>query len=349
MAAETMRELARLGISSSTVWRHHKEVTEQVAEELDREEQKVPIWVLWQDAEAMDWIAAQDPVMNHASVSIDGVRVLIRDGGYKEVKMVSVSEVEKQTEKQGKPVTPNEAKDTRGRQDSIKLTQHSYRAILGDKPTFIPALRAELARRGVKHVDKITTVNDGADWIWDLVQLYLPEWKVEVLDWPHAVAHLVKAGHAAWGEGTAKFIAWLERRKTEMWEGRVAEMRTALVELPRRYKERGRDIRQVREYMAKHSERLVYDRFRSEERPIGSGTVESAARNVVAWRMKRGGQRWSETGAVRMLAALGEVHSNRWHMWGYQRKQQSTERKHLMFTKARNRRTGARSGYRAVA
>jgi hypothetical protein len=253
-------------------------------------------------------------------VSIDGVTVLIREEGYREVKMVSVSEVVELEEsefpdpegasfEEGEPA---DNKEEQGRQDNLKLMRHSYRAVLGDKAAFAPALKAELARRRVLTADKITTVNDGAEWIWDLVQSYLPDWRVEILDWPHAVQNLSKAGNAALGEGTQEAKAWLAQRETELWEGRVIKVFVALGKLPRRYKERGTAIRQVKGYVDHHWLRMKYDRFRDEGRPIGSGTVESGAKNVVQWRMKRGGQRWSRPGATRMLAALGEVHSKRW-------------------------------------
>jgi len=67
----------------------------------------------------------------------------------------------------------------------------------------------------------------------------------------------------------------------------------------------------MKAYVDEHWKRLRYDLFRAEGQPIGSGTAKSATRNVVTWRMKRGGQRWSETGATRMVAAGGEVHSDR--------------------------------------
>jgi len=133
-----------------------------------------------------------------------------------------------------------------------------------------------------------------------------------VLDWSHAVQNLAKAAAAGFGEGTAEARAWLAQRKAELWEGQVAAVGVALQRLPRRRKERGRVIRNVQEYVTQHARRMDYARFRTEGRPIGSGTVESAAKNVVQWRMKRGGQSWSPDGAKRMLAALGEVHSERW-------------------------------------
>jgi hypothetical protein len=325
MAAETLSELTRVGISRMTIWRHHEEVTTQIEAELEKEEQEIPTWVLlWQGVEEMEWIEAQDPIEGHVSVSIDGLTILIRDEGYREVKVVSTSEVVAELEQteiseadkvevMSQEETPAEQSEgVRGRQDGLKLQRHGYRAILGNKETFATALKAELARRRVQNADKITTVNDGAEWIWDLVHSYLPTRRVEVLDWPHAMQNLAKAANAAFEEGSKEARAWLAQRETELWNGERMRVDIALHQLPRRYKERGTAIRQVKGYFDQHWPRLRYDRFRAEGRPIGSGTVESAAKNVVGWRMKRGGQRWSRSGATRMLAALGEVHSKRW-------------------------------------
>jgi hypothetical protein len=274
-----------------------------------------------EDVEAMEWVPAHDPIEEHASISIDGLVILIREEGYREVKMVSVSEVVAQEEgdefagsvgASREEVEVAASQVGEGRQKEPKLERHSYRAVLGDKAAFAPALKAELARRRVRTVKKITTVNDGAEWIWDQVQSYLPEWRVEVLDWPHGMQNLAKASNAAWGEGTEEARTWLAERETELWHGQRMKVDIALRQLPRRYKERGRAIRQVTGYIDDHWKRIGYDHFREEGHPIGSGTVESGAKNVVQWRMKRGGQRWSRPGATRMLAALGEIHSKRW-------------------------------------
>ena len=320
VAAGTLARLGRVSLSGSTVWRYHKEVTGQLEKELE-EEQKLPPYVRQEDVAAMEWVTAHERIEKHASVSIDGVKILLRDDGYREVKIVSVSEVVGEPEEAEPGTTAagkrevdsaEEAGQGTGCQEGIKLKRHSYRAILGDKKSFIPVLKGELACRRVRQADKISAVNDGAEWIWDLVKTYLPERTVEILDWPHVVENLAKAGKAGFGEGTPKAQAWLEQRKAELWNGQRMQVEIGLYQLPLRYKERGNDIRRVKGYIEQHWKRLQYDRFRAEGRPIGSGTVESAAKNVVSWRMKRGGQRWSEAGALRMLAALGEIHSNRW-------------------------------------
>ena len=307
IAVETLSRLAGVWMSKTTLWRRHGEVAGQVEQQLAAEEQELTDWGA--DAEEeKERVPAQAAVEEHASVSIDGSMIRIEGEGYREVKMVSVSEVEK-------AVLSSNGESKVGRaegEEKLKLVHHSYRAVLGGKGTFEPGLRAELVRRRVMDAAEITSVNDGAGWIWDLVGRYLPEGRAEVLDWSHAVQNLAKAAAAAFGEGAPEAQAWLAERKTELWEGRVAAVGGALLRLPRRRGERGRLIRNVQEYVTQHASRMDYARFRAEGRPIGSGTVESGGKNVVQSRMKRGGQSWSSNGAKRMLAALGELHSGRW-------------------------------------
>ena len=62
---------------------------------------------------------------------------------------------------------------------------------------------------------------------------------------------------------------------------------------------------------------MRYADFRAQGYPIGSGTVESAARNVVQPRMRRPGRGWQRDNADAMLAALGEFHSRRFP-WAWQ-------------------------------
>jgi hypothetical protein len=306
IAVETLSRLVGVWMSKTTLWERHGEVAAQVERQLAEEEQELTDW--GSDAEGeKERVVAQSAVEGHASVSIDGSMIRIAGQGYREVKMVSVSKVE--------GAVPSEGVGKIGGaegEESLKLRQHSYRAVLGDKEAFEPALRAELVRRRVMDAAEITSVNDGAGWIWGLVERHLPEGRVEVLDWSHAVQNLAKAAAAAFGEGTPEAQAWLAERKAELWEGRIAAVGSALLCLPRRRGERGKQIRNVLEYVTQHASRMDYARFRAEGRPIGSGTVESAAKNVVQWRMKRGGQSWSSHGASRMLAAVGEFRSERW-------------------------------------
>jgi len=56
---------------------------------------------------------------------------------------------------------------------------------------------------------------------------------------------------------------------------------------------------------------MRYDLFRDAAYPIGSGTVESGAKNMVQRHMKRPGRDWWRDKANGMLAVLAEYHSGR--------------------------------------
>jgi len=57
---------------------------------------------------------------------------------------------------------------------------------------------------------------------------------------------------------------------------------------------------------------MQYQEFHEEGYPVGSGTVESACKQMVGARMRGAGMRWSRPGAENMLALRAEFLSNRW-------------------------------------
>jgi hypothetical protein len=81
-------------------------VTSQLEAQLEKEEPEVPYYIAWPDVPAMEWILPEKPIEGHASVSIDGVKILTRDEGYREVKIVSVSEVMLEPEPEERPSEP---------------------------------------------------------------------------------------------------------------------------------------------------------------------------------------------------------------------------------------------------
>jgi len=56
---------------------------------------------------------------------------------------------------------------------------------------------------------------------------------------------------------------------------------------------------------------MHYDAYRASKLPIGSGTIESACKNVIGGRMKQGGMTWSEAGADGMLQIRSSIASGR--------------------------------------
>jgi hypothetical protein len=64
-------------------------------------------------------------------------------------------------------------------------------------------------------------------------------------------------------------------------------------------------------YFTDNQERMRYDLYRAARLPIGSGTIESACKNVIGGRLKQGGMTWSDHGADGMLQIRSSIESGR--------------------------------------
>ena len=198
-----------------------------------------------------------------------------------------------------------------GEREVVRLREHSYCAGLWDADTFGRYQYLEGLRRGFDRLKKASSANDGARWIARITDTNFPHAQ-QILDWTHATEHLWAVGKAVFGETTPEAFQWVKQRKAELWEGNVEAVIAALKALDLEQAGYPEGVRQGPGYFAARIEELRYADFREAGYPIGSGTVESAARNVVQPRMRRPGRGWNRANAAAMLTALAEFHSNRW-------------------------------------
>ena len=257
------------------------------------------------------WLAFQNQLVGTGNVSSDGTMVLIRTEGWKEVKLATFSQVEVLP-----PHHPDRRKVQRegpaGQRDVVRLSQHSYCAGLWDADTFGPYQYAEGLRRGFDLLSHTSSVNDGARWIARVTGTNFPHVQ-PIVDWDHGMGHLWAVGNAVFGDGTPEAVDWVNQCKTELWEGEVETVVATLQAMDLDSDRYPEAVQQAPGYFGERVDMMRYADFRQAGYPIGSGTVESAARNVVQPRMRRPGRGWARENAGAMLAALGEFHSGRLH------------------------------------
>jgi hypothetical protein len=228
------------------------------------------------------------------SVSSDGVMLHLREEGWKEVKIASISAIEPDPE--GAPTGPS-------------LTHHSYRAGLWEAPVYGRHLWAEACRRGLERAQTVVCVSDGALWIWHLMFMCFA-YRVEILDWWHAVQRLWTIANTAFASDDAK--AWVAAQQQRLAHASLRHVIHQVRLLYPRETPLPDAVRQALAYLFVNRHRMRYSVFRQAGYPIGSGTVESACKVVVQQRMKQAGMRWSRTGAQAMLALRCALLSDRW-------------------------------------
>jgi hypothetical protein len=234
--------------------------------------------------------------------------VLIRGEGWKEVKLTAISEVQVRAAGEGAARKP---RSSRREQDPlVELSRHSYQAGLWDADTMALHQYAEGLRRGVDRCQRLSSVNDGAPWIERITFTNFPGAE-QIVDWSHASGRLWQVTDAVFGKVRPQGKEWVEGQLDLLWSGEVRKIVTALEGLNLAQERYPPEARQAPGYFRSNQTRMRYDYFREAGYPIGSGTVESAANNVVHHRMRRPGRGWQRDNAQAMLAGLSELHSGR--------------------------------------
>jgi len=255
-------------------------------------------------------IAPMDPISEQANLSTDGGMVLIRQQGWKEVKLTTISEVKVRPAQERRA---EKGKSSRREQDPwVILGKHSYQAGLWEADEMARHQLVEGLRRGLDQSQRLSSVNDGALWIKRITQANFPT-AVQIIDWRHASDRLWSVGNAAFGERTPAAKEWVGHQLDSLWDGRVKSVEMALEALSLEGEDQPDELGQGAGYFKNNRKRMQYDLFRQKAYPIGSGTVESGIKTVVHHRMRRPGRGWNRRNGQDMLAALSALHSGRFH------------------------------------
>ncbi len=243
--------------------------------------------------------------LGRMGAAMDGTMINIREEGWKELKAGCVFDIEKQEEIDLKT------------EEKIELghaINNSYMAHLGGPEVFGRKMWAEARERYWTHAEDSIVIGDGASWIWNLAgeHFYASH---QLVDWYHASEHLADAGKVLYGEGSPKTHRWHRSSETKLYQGHADQIAKKLVGLARKHPEKSEDLRKEAGYFKNNHKRMQYLEMREEGYPIGSGMVESAAKQYKT-RFAGSGMRWSRSGAMRLLPVRTAIMSSRFDkMW----------------------------------
>jgi hypothetical protein len=140
-------------------------------------------------------------------------------------------------------------------------------------------------------------LGDGATWIWNLVDEYYSHAR-QIVDWYHAEEHLETVAMNAFS-GQQEQVCWLAKTTQFLWDGQVEDVIAACEVLGQSCLVAKKAVT----YFTNNCERMRYDQFRAAGYMIGSGTIESACKQIVTHRLKLPGAQWTVAGAVQTAKA----------------------------------------------
>lgn len=170
-----------------------------------------------------------------------------------------------------------------------------YYTSLEKAPEFGKLLWGSAVHHNVDLAQEIIFVCDGAAWIWKLVDFYFPQ-AIQIVDWYHACEYLQPIADALFTPDSEENKTWVQDMKDLLWKGKVSSVIKACHDLLD-HPQAGGSAKSAETYYSNNQDRMKYDYFRQQGYFIGSGTVESACKQIISMRLKRSGARWSYDGA----------------------------------------------------
>ncbi|MBN2009445.1 hypothetical protein JW960_08885 [candidate division KSB1 bacterium] len=153
---------------------------------------------------------------------------------------------------------------------------------------FKELLKMYLFKTNVASAEQIIFINDGAPWIWNLIDELIDELKFDaqkiykVLDFYHAAEHLWLVIDSL-GRITEKQKKRLFKTcRNQLKSGQINDIIERLGKKATSSKKAYNELR----YFRDKEERCRYDLFLNNNIPIGSGAIESTIRRVVNLRLK---------------------------------------------------------------
>jgi|SoiMethySBSTD1v2_1073268.scaffolds.fasta_scaffold352207_1 hypothetical protein len=160
----------------------------------------------------------------------------------------------------------------------------------------------------------VIKIADGAPDNWEFLRELGGE-GVEILDFYHAATHLKNAADAVYGAETSEAKALFESWKTTLKEDPRGAEKVIRALNYRRDAAKGaarKVLATELNYFRSQRGGMLYQRFKAENWPIGSGVVEAACKTVVSERLKQSGMRWSLKGGQAILTLRSLIQSDRW-------------------------------------
>ncbi len=295
-AEEVLQRIGQVSISDSSIWRRAQEWGRRFREIVEAERIRAntlpEAW--WETLHR-----GSRPV-GRMGVGMDGTMIHIRGEGWKELKVGCVFDV---------AVYPALDRHTGDIVELAHAVNNSYVAHLGGPEVFGQMVWAEAQRRGWEQASDTEVVADGAPWIWNLADDYFYDSR-RIVDWYHATEHLAAAARLIKGEGTPAAKRWYNAQATVLFQGQAVRVAQMLEVEARRQPAIAEELEKEAQYFRNNQRRMNYLEMREEGWAIGSGMVESGAKQFKA-RFAGSGMHWSRSGAENLLPVRAAILSGR--------------------------------------
>jgi len=178
----------------------------------------------------------------------------------------------------------------------------TYTGAIETAEEFGKRIYLEAWKRGWSRAKKKVVMGDGAEWIWNLAEPYLPG-AIQIVDLFHARQHLWELARKLFPNHEGNQKAWIKVHQRRLLDkGKIEKLVGALRAIHSTNPEVAEKIRIEADYFEKNANRMRYPQFRRQHLFVGSGVIEAGCKTVIGSRLKQSGMFWTVRGANASLS-----------------------------------------------
>jgi hypothetical protein len=178
----------------------------------------------------------------------------------------------------------------------------TYTGAIETAEDFGKRIYLEAWNRGWSLAEKKVAMGDGAEWIWNLVDLHFPG-AVQIVDLYHARQHLWDLARKLYPNDPANQKAWIKAHQKRLLDkGKIEKLVVALRSIQSTNPDVQEKIRTEADYFERNADRMRYPKFRRQHLFVGSGVIEAGCKTVIGSRLKQSGMFWTVRGANSIIA-----------------------------------------------
>ena len=286
-SSSLLHELAGVKVSISQVQRAAETLGEAIAADerlcVDRMGEIAPTMYLGMDGTGVPMRPAE--VADRVGKQPDG------SAKTREAKVVTVWTAESRDEA-GKPVRdPGSITYSAAIESAAAVDTSLKRSDLAER-----VLR-EATRRGFTEAPRCAVLGDGSSWIWNTAKELFPQ-AIQILDRYHAKEALHRTAQSIFGATSAEAKPWATARCTELDEGKLQAIISAL----RPHIGSSNEAAKCATYIIRNRRRMRYPKFHAQGLCTSTGVLEAGCKVAIGTRLKRAGMHWSVSGANAIIA-----------------------------------------------
>lgn len=182
----------------------------------------------------------------------------------------------------------------------------------GDYLSFGIALFRLACQCGYRHAREKIFAADGGEWCWMIHQQYFAD-APGILDWYHCNEHVWQCAQSLHSSREDAGL-WARMAETRLYEqGGIGLLTWLLQELKSRRGQKRQALTSLVNYLQPRLDRTDYPLYRANGWQIGTGMIESTAKQLVGVRLKGPGMHWKPDGATAITALRAQDINQNWH------------------------------------